>query len=446
MALRNDLTQGNVRSHIVRFAIPLIISNLFQALYNAVDMFFVGRFTTTAQLSAVSVSGPIMNVMIMTISGLSIGITILIGNYLGQNQLDDIRHLANTAISLFGLASVVIGALGFLFTPQILSLVQTPAESMDFAVSYLRTIFAGILFMFGYNLIVAFQQGFGDSKSSMLFVIIAGCCNIVLDYMFIAIFSMGAFGAALATVIAQALSFLLGILYFRIKKHIITFSPKELHISRPHLRKIISKGLPAAAQKFLLNISLVTLSGLGNSFGVAASAAYGIGVKIDNFSNLPTDALNSAVSAFTSQNIGADKKDRAYSGLREAVKIGSIIAVATALIVFFFPAQLTSIFNKDPDVVATSVSYLRLSCFSYLTSGFVYPLIGFVRGTGNVLETLKVVTISQYVVRIPAAFLGAHFLGFPGIAVGVIAGPVASMLLYYRYVKRLKRKQFQTSD
>ncbi|WP_343208717.1 MATE family efflux transporter [Anaerolentibacter hominis] len=435
MALQNDLTHGNVRSHIIRFSIPLIVSNLFQALYNAVDMFFVGQFTTTAQLSAVSVSGPIMNIMIMTISGLSVAVTILLGTYIGQGHTQDVKKLANTTISIYAVLSLVIAVLGFFGTPLILKLVRTPEQAFPFAVSYLRTIFAGIVFMFGYNLIGAFQRGFGDSKSSMLFVIVAACCNIVLDYLFIAVFHMGAFGAALATVIAQGLSFIMGIIYFRLKKHVITFSPREMRISVPHMKKFFRTGIPAAFQQFLLTLSMLTLSGIANSFGLAASAGYGIGVKIDSFAGLPSDALNMTMASFASQNIGAGEKERAKKGLREALKLGFFVALAIALAVFFLAIPISSIFNNDPEVLSYASSYLKLSCFAYIFFAFVHPQIGFIRGSGNVIQTLKNVILSQYLIRIPIAFLAAHLFGFPGIAIGVIAGPLSSTITYGLYIR-----------
>lgn len=438
MALQNDLTTGNVHRHIIRFAIPLILSTLFQALYNAVDMIFVGQFTTTAELSAVSVSGPIMNIMIMTINGLSIGVTVVLGTYAGHDDIDDIKKLSGTSIAFYILCALAVTVLGILFTPQILSLVRTPEEAIPYAVSYLRTIFAGILFMFGYNLIGAFQRGFGDSKSSLVFVIIAGLCNIVLDYIFIAVFHMGAFGAALATVIAQAVSLIMGIAYFHIKKHVISFHPKGIRISMPHLKLLLSKGLPAAAQQFLLNISLTTLSGIANGFGLAASAGYGIGIKIDSFALLPTDAMNMTMSAFTSQNIGAGKKERALEGVKESTKLSLVVAGCIALLVFFGGAAIASIFNTDPEVIAFASSYTKISCFSYLIYAVIYPRMGFIRGTGNAMVTLINVIASQYVFRIPLAILGAKLIGFPGIAFGVIGGPFFSMINYSRYVRSRK--------
>ncbi|ERI97218.1 MULTISPECIES: MATE family efflux transporter [Eubacteriales] len=434
MALQNDLTRGGVRGHILRFALPLIVSNLFQALYNAVDMFFVGRYTGTAGLAAVSVSGPIMNIMIMTITGLSIGVSVMIASYAGRGEDGEVVQAAGTSIALYLLLAAAVTALGILFTPQILRLVQTPAEAFDQAVAYLRTIFAGIVFMFGYNLICAFQRGFDDSRSSMIFVLVATVTNIVLDFVFLRFFQLGAFGASLATVISQSVSFFMGVAYFRLNRHVITFHPKTIRISRPHLKRLLHLGLPTAAQQLLLNVAMTTFSGLANSFGLQASAAYGIGIKIDSFAMLPSDAINASMSSFSSQNLGAGKPERITEGLKESMKLALLIAAAVAAIVALFGSRIAGVFNSDPAVQELAGSYLRLSCLSYFGFATVHPLIGFLRGTGNSMVNFYNVFLSQYAVRIPVAFLCTRLMGFSGIAVAVIIGPIVSTLLYAWYI------------
>ncbi len=442
MALQNDLTSGSVRSQILRFAFPLIFSNLFQALYNAVDMIFVGQYTGPAGLSAVSVSGPIMNIMIMTVSGLSVGVTVVIANHWGSGHAERVKRSANTAIALYLIAAALVTAAGVLLTPQILRLVQTPEAAFSQAVSYLRTIFAGVVFLFGYNLIGAFQRGFGDSRSSMMFVMVAAGVNVLLDYVFIAHLHWAAFGAAFATVLSQALSFVMGVCYFRIKKHIITFTPLEIRIHRDG--QLLRLGLPSAGQQLLLQVSLTTLSGIANSFGLAASAGYGVGVKIDSFALLPSDAINLSVSSFTSQNIGAGKPERATQGLREALRLDLLVAAAVCALVFFFGGPISSIFNSDPEVVGMAAAYLRISCFSYFAYALCHPMIGFLRGTGNALYTLCMVVFSQYLIRIPTAFLCTKWWGFPGIAVALMLGPIFSSFMYAQFILRGRWKRSST--
>lgn len=434
MALQNDLTTSGVRQQIIRFALPLVVSNLLQALYNAVDMFFVGKYTDTAGLAAVSVSGPIMNIMLMTINGLSIGASVMIGIYKGQGDQENLKKAANTVIAIYALLAAAVAVGGALFTPALIQLVHTPEASVGSAIQYLRTIFIGIVFMFGYNLISAFQRGFGDSKSSMVFVIIAACANVVLDFLFIVWGGMGAFGAALATVMAQGISFIMGVAYFRRKKHVINFSPRAIRIYPGYAGKLFHLGLPAALQQFLLNVSLTTLSGIANSFGLEASAAYGVCIKIESFAFLPSDAINASLSAFVSQNLGARKPERALSGLRNALGLSLSLAAVLAVVTAFAAPYAASLFNKDPEVIRYVSGYLRVSCFSFLCFAAAHPLIGFLRGTGNGIVTLFCVCISQYVVRIPAAMLATRRMGFNGVAVASILGPLSAVCLYSLFV------------
>lgn len=434
MSLQNDLTTGNIRTQILKFAFPLIISNFFQALYNAVDMFFVGQYTGTIGLSAVSVCGPIMNIIIMTISGLSVGIAIVIAKYVGNKHMEDVKKSANSAIALYLILSLVVSFFGYFLTPSILKIVNTPTEAFQAATDYLQVIFIGIIFMFGYNLISAFQRGFGDSKSSMYFVIIAGICNIILDYIFVALLDKGAYGAALATVISQAVSFIMGIVYFRIKKHVITFHPKEIRIYKSHLYRLLTAGLPAAGQQLLLNISLLTLSGIANSFGLVYSAVYGIGIKIDSFAVLPSDAINMSLVSFVSQNIGGHKPERATKALKEAIKLAICIAVIIATIILLFSNQFVSIFNKDREVIVATVDYLKIVAISYIIYAIIHPFIGFIRGSGNAIQTLINVVFSQYLIRIPVALLCTHFFGFSGVPMAVVAGPTFSLLMYGSFI------------
>lgn len=438
MALYTDLTQGNVRGHLLRFAFPLVISNLFQALYNAVDMIFVGQFTNPAGLSAVSVCGPIMNILIMTISGLSVGVSIVIAAQLGQGRQDRVKAIANTCIAFYGICALALSLVGWFLTPAILAWVNTPVSALPGATDYLRTIFLGLLFMFGYNLIGAFQRGFGDSRSSMLFIIVATLANILLDYIFVGLMHMGPLGAAVATVMAQALSFLLGLIYFRVKDHVIRFRPREIRIHKEELKYVLKIGLPSALHQLLLNLSLTIFSGIVNAFGVEASAAYGVGVKVDSFATLPSDAINAALASFGSQNIGAKKPERAFAGLREALKISVGIAILVAATAFFFAPGITALFNQDPQVIEYTITYLHITCFSYVFFALVFPMTGFIRGTGNVMYPLKNVILSQYIVRIPVALLATHLWGFTGVGLAILAGPIFSTVSYSLFIHRKK--------
>lgn len=438
MALQKNLANGDVKKSIIYFAIPLIITNLFQALYNAVDMFFVGRYIGTGALSSVSVSGPIINIMILTISALSVGVSVVIGKYEGREEYKRVKQCANTAIGIYLILATILTVFGIFFAETMLNFVNTPESSMEQAIIYLQTMFAGSIFMCGYNLIVAFQRGVGDSKTPMRLIVIASICNVLLNYLLVKVLGIGVVGAAIATVSSQAISFLLGVAYFRINKHIISFRIKEIKIYAEYFEELIKIGLPNMVQALISNIAFITFTGLANGFGMAASAAFGIGMKIDTFAWLPSDAIGCSVAAFTSQNIGALKPKRAVQGFKEAGKIALCLSFLTAATVFIFARQFIEIFNSDTEVIAYGVEYLQTTCFVYIISALIHPCIGFIRGTGNSIKTIFNVIISQYIFRIPVAYYLANHIGFSALPYSTIGGTFLSAVFYLSYIRSRK--------
>lgn len=437
MALKNDLTKGNLNKQILFFALPIVVSNMFQALYNAVDLYFVGRYLGTAGTVAVSVSGPVMNVLFMAVAGMSLGVTILISSLVGLNDQERIKRVANTAITMFLLGSVFITVAGLVLSPHILQWISTPQEAMDYAIGYLRIIFMGMIFTLGYNLVCALQRGFGDSKSSMYFVMAATFVNIVLDYIFVAKMNMDVYGAAYATVIGQAVSFLLSIVYFKSKKHIVTFNPKEYTWDKAVAKDIMRIGLPSAFQQATINVAYLALNGIVNSYGIVASAAYGICVKLDNFAVLPCTAVNDSVAAITSQNLGVGQKDRAVASIWAGRKLIIPFNIVLMVIILMFAENLTGIFNTDPEVVEMASKYIRISCWMYILYAIYYPLMGFIKGTGNAMFALKNTVVAQLIIRVPVAYFMARTMGFGfyGVAAAWIIAPIWSNTVYTIYLK-----------
>lgn len=438
MALSNDLTEGSIHKHILAFAFPLIVSNIMQALYNAVDMYFTGKFMGIRGMTGVSVSGPVINVMLMAVSGFGVGVSVLIASYVAQGDREILKKAANTAITLFFAAAVLITAVGTVFTPTILRLISTPEEAFPYAVKYLRIIFAGMIFTIGYNLICALQRGFGDSKSSMYFVLAATLINIVLDYVFMGILHTDVWGAALATVISQGVSFLLGVLYFRKRKHIVTFSPKDFCFEPRLAKQLARTGFPSAAQQVSVHFSNLCMMGMANSFGLASSAAYGIAVKLDSFAILPCSAINDAVASVAAQNLGVGKEARALASIKDARKIAIVYVCAVFAAIFFFPNLLTGIFSDEAEVIQITVGYLKVASFMYFCYAFAYPEQGFLKGSGNSGFVLLNSLLLQYVFKIPFAyFLSVHTaLGLKGIAVTWIIGPMLSATTYSLYIHK----------
>ncbi|HIT69358.1 MAG TPA: MATE family efflux transporter [Candidatus Aphodomonas merdavium] len=430
MKLQQDLTQGKVFPRVATFALPLILSSLLQNLYNTADMYFVGRYVGTNGLAAVSICGPIMMVLTLTLNGLSSGISVVLANYKGGDSSENVRRTGNTAIALYAVLALAATLLGQLFAPQILRLVRTPEESFPDAIRYLRVVFLGVTFSFGYNLISALQRGFGDSKSPLLFIFTASSVNVVLDYLFVGPLGWGAWGAALATVVAQGLSFLMGIVHFKRQRHVITFRLHEIRFYGEQLRHILRIGLPTVVNEIFVTLAMLTVSATANSFGAAASAAYGVGRRIDSFACITDGAMNGAMSAFVSQNVGAGRVDRARKGLLCAMAFSGGICLCIMPFVYAFAPSVVSIFTDDPTVIENTVSYMRLSVFSYLFFALVGPLIGFMRGSGNQMITVAVGLVAQYAFRVPTALLTTRAIGFPGIALAVLAGPLSSVTMY----------------
>ncbi len=434
MARSHDMTSGSIWRSLLGFSIPIMISNLVQSTYNAVDMLFVGRFTGTESLAAVSVCGPIMNVMIITLSGMSAGVLVVISGLLGAGDIKQAQDAAHTSVALYALMAAVMTVLGLLFVPQILRLVQTPAAAMPEAKRYLYTVFAGTVFTFGYNLIGALQRGLGNAAASMSFVIISSAANIALDAVFIVWLGMGAFGAALGTVLSQVAAFVIGTVQFTRGGAALRLSARAVRFHKKHLKNILLFGVPTALNEVMVNLAMLTVSGVANSFGLASSAAYGVGSRINSLAIFTDGAMNQTMSAYASQNIGAGRQKRALEGLWKAIILSAGAALGTSLLVLGFASEFSACFDSDPAVIEQSAAFLRVTVWSYPLFATVGPLIGFIRGTGNVEASLLVGVVAQLCCRVPASFLFSRWMGFPGVGVAVLVGPLVSVSIYLWYI------------
>lgn len=435
--LQRDLTHGDPQKQIIAFSIPLIQAMIFQALYNAVDLFFAGQYLGIEGQAAVSVCGPVMNVFMRTVAGMSLGVNLLIGRRKGAGDLEYTLRGANTAISLYAIGAAIVSTVGFILAPFMLRIVQTPAQAMTEATAYLRIVFLGSVFTMGYNLINAFQRGFGDAKSSLYFVLVSTLVNVVLDYLFLVFTDLQAAGLAIATVAAQAASFLMGVAYFRVNKHVIDFRLSSLRLNKADAVELLSLGIPSAIQYLLINAAKLTLTGIANSFGTISAVAYGIGLKIDSFASLPHQAMEEATLAFASQNFGVGDEKRAEEGRKASTRMSVCIAVFMMVVVFIFAPQLAGIFNSDPAVLEQSVTFLRCIVPMYLASALARTPSGFVRASGNTKFPIFQTLLGQYLTRIPVALFCAYVLdlGLAGVAVAWIAAPTVSAIAYGIYIR-----------
>ncbi len=330
--LETDLSQGHVVKQLVLFSLPFLLSSFIQSLYSVADMIIVGQFSGTASISGVNIGGQVTFILTNLIMGLATGGTVLVGQYLGAGKREDIVKTISTMLSMLMAAALVMTVLVLVFQRPILWLIQTPAESFDEALSYLQVTSIGIVFIFGYNAISSIMRGMGDSKNPMIFIAIACAVNIVLDLLFVAVFNMQARGAAIATVIAQAVSMSLCVIYLIKNKFIFDFKLKSFKFYRDKLKLIFKLGIPMSVQNVVTGFSFMILTVIVNVIGgVEASAAVGAAGRINGFGILPAVAMSMAVSTMVAQNIGAGKIDR----VKKTLHAGIAIAYGFGITMFF---------------------------------------------------------------------------------------------------------------
>ena len=421
------LTEGKAFSTLLRFSLPFLLSNILQACYGASDLFMVGRFADSISVSAVATGGQIMQ----TITGLAIGLatggTVLIGQYFGARKIAEVSNIVKTIIVVFSVLSLVMTALTILFLEPLITLMQVPLAAVSTTRQYLLICSCGIIFIVGYNAISGILRGLGDSRTPLLLITIACLINISTDLLFVGLFRMGAVGAALSTVLAQAISLLLAALYLSAKGFWYKYNNYTPHFSLSAARQVLMTGLPIALQEGLVNISFLIITAIVNSLGLIASAAVGVVEKLIVFSMLPTTAFAAALSAITAQHHGADMMTRARKCLHISIGLSLVFGIT-----FFLAAQndaafLVSIFTKDAPVIAAGAEYLRSYSLDSIIVCFVFCMNGFLNGGGYPLFTLIHSLLTTIAVRIPLSYLLSQAANASMFQIG-LAAPTASLL------------------
>ena len=421
---KKDLTTGNVWSQLIIFAIPFFVSNLIQSIYSVADMIILGTFCGENSISAVSTSSQVIVIVTNIAMGLSTGGTVMIGQYLGAKQEDKInKSISTLLITLFSLA-VSITAILLFFTTPILNLMNTPIESYKEAKDYLIICLSGLIFVYGYNALSAIMRGLGDSKTPLKFISIASVTNIALDFLFVGYYEKGAAGAALATIIAQALSVILCIIYLKKHNFVFDFKISSFKFDKSCFKVLLGVGMPSAIQLVATNFSFLILTSLINDIGgVTAGAAAGIVNKFNGFAILPSVAITSSVSAMISQNMGAKK----YQRVKQATRYGLILSCCLCAIVFtivhIFPDEIFMLFGAEKHLIYVGKVYLFAFSFEYVFLPFITGLNAVFTGTGNGWITMINDITSAFLVRIPLAlFLGFSLdMGLKGIGYSIPA-------------------------
>ena len=425
--IENDLTQGSVFQKLWRFTLPFIGANLLQTLYGMVDLYIVGRYAETSDVSAVSVAGTVAATFLMILIGLSVGATVVVGQRFGAGDRGSLSSVSATA---FSLAWVVGGGLMVLtaaLAGPVLGWIHTPAEAMDGAVAYLRICSVGYVFQAVYNMLSGILRGVGDSRSPLLFVGVSTVFNILGDILLVGVFGLGAAGAAIATVLAQLLCMVYGILHVRRRGFPFDFRPGSYRMAREDAGPLLRIGVPVALQEVLVMFSFILLEGIINRFGLNASAAAGILDKVFLFATIPTNAFNASISAMAAQNIGAGRPERAVRCLWYGSLLSELFAVVFFLLGLLVPARVVGIFTTDGGVIAEGVRYYAGYKYEYLLCSLAFCVNGFINGTGHTRFTLLNNIISTYIVRVPLCLLAANVLHAGLLGVGY-ALPIASLV------------------
>ena len=422
-----NLSEGNVVKQLILFSLPVLISNIIQSLYSTVDMLIVGQFANEASMSGVNIGGQVSFIITNMVFGLSVGSTVLIGQYKGAENRKGIHEVIATLLISLTVLAVVITVAMICFSEPILRAIQTPKESFDEARSYFIISMLGTIFIFGYNALSALMRGLGDSKNPLLFVAIACGTNIILDLVFVAQFKMGAAGAAWATIISQALSMILCIIYLAKNNFIFDFSIESFKsFSKKQLSLILKIGIPTSIQNVASGLSFLFLTTLVNTMGVMASAAVGAVGKLNGFAILPGVAMSTSISAMSAQNIGAGEYKRA----KQTMFTGIAVSLGISLVIFFligtFPEFFMGMFGDDPHFIRCGVEYIKSFKYDYLIAPIFFCFNGLFIGSGHTTFSLVNGILSSILFRIPASYIFgmAMSLGLTGVGLGA---PVASI-------------------
>ena len=407
-----DLTQGSVTRELILFSVPFILSNLLQTIYNIVDMVVIGQFVGAAGLSAVSVGTDLLHLMTMFCAGFATAGQIIISQYVGSGDRESISRTVGSMFTLILSAAVVLSVICCIFADPILRAVNTPAEAWDQAKSYSITCFVGLVFVFGYNIVSAILRGMGDGNRPLLFIAIASIVNLVLDLLFVAVFHLQAFGAALATILAQGISFAVSLVYLYRRREAFGFDfrPSSFRVQKEQALKLCRMGFPLAIQYAAIMISVIFVNAFINSYGVAVSATNGVGNKLRNLANIVMMSISTAAATMCGQNLGAKKFDRVKRivWVSFAINVGYTMILRTVLLLF--PEQIFRLFTSDGDVLAWAARYMPVAVVAFFASAMMMPFNAVINGLGYASLSLIIGLLDSVVARIALALiLGGRF-------------------------------------
>ena len=437
-----DFTQGSILKKLVAFMIPILGALILQAAYGAVDLIVVGRYGSTSGLSGVSTGSQVLNLVTFAVTQLAMGITVLIARYLGEKRPQEIGAVIGGATLVFAGISVVLFILMVGFAHPISVLMQAPEEAVDLTTMYVRICGGGIFFIVAYNVLSAIFRGLGDSKSPLLFVLVACIINIIGDLVLVAGFHLDAAGAAAATVLAQACSVVFAICIL-VKKHLPFTIVRNDFKWNAQCGKFLRIGLPLAFQEVLTQLSFLALCAFVNRLGLEASSGYGVACKIVNFAMLVPSALMQSLASFVSQNIGAGKEKRARQTLFTGMGVGLVVGCFVFCFVMFRGDLLAGIFTTDTAVIQRGYEYLKGFAPETIMTAFLFSMIGYFNGNNRTVWVMTQGMIQTLLIRLPFAYVMSIQPNASLTMIG-LAAPVSTTVgvvmcaVYYWHMNRKK--------
>ncbi len=401
--MNTDFTQGSILKKLSLFMLPILGALILQAAYGAVDLLVVGQFGSTAGLSAVSTGSQILNLVTFVVTQLAMGVTVLIARYLGEKRPERIGAVLGGATVVFTILSVGMFLLLVGFARPISVLMQAPEEAVELTASYVRICGSGILFIVAYNLLSAIFRGLGDSRSPLIFVLVACVTNIVGDLILVAGLKMDAAGAAIATVLAQAVSVVLAVILLFKRKLPFSITRKDFRFN-PQCKKFLRIGLPLAVQEFLTQLSFLALCAFVNRLGLTASSGYGVASKIVNFAMLIPSALMQSMASFVAQNVGAGNPKRAKQSMFTGIGIGLAFGCIVFVLILFQGDLLAGIFSPDPEVIQKGFEYLKGFAAETIVTAVLFSMIGYFNGNNQTMWVMVQSPIQTLLVRLPLAY------------------------------------------
>ncbi len=414
----SDMTEGRPWEKIVIFTIPMLIGNIAQQLYNTVDSIVIGKYVGDNALAAVGSAAPILNLLLVLFVGISVGAGVMVSQYFGAKQREELSIAIGNCVTLTGIASAIVMVLGAVLSRPLLQLLKTPDSIIDWCTSYLVILMVGCVGSAYYNILCGILRGLGDSISALVYLLVATVINILLDILFVAKFNLGVSGVAYATIIAQAVSAILCFVRLIRMKEVFDFKPEYLKMQKHYSMEIVRLGLPSGLNQAIFSLAMVVVQSLTNSFGEMVIAANVIIMRVDGFAMMPNFSFGTAMTTYAGQNVGARRMDRVVKGTKQ----GTLIAVATSsvitLLILVFGRYLMAIFSDTGELVILSANMMKILAVGYIAMAVTQSLSGVMRGAGDTITPMWISLIVTVFIRVPLAYGIAYLTRTPELPNG----------------------------